>query len=1122
MKVRKRILIPASAAAILLILLAALYFLALYFTDSDWVRTRVAREFTRAVGGTVHIEKISGSVFPRLCVTAQGIKYENPRVGSGSAKSIVLCPEIIPLFRGEVRIASAEVDEPDFISARPAREEPGFSAETVRRKVIPALLTISVNAPSLELKVSNGSLRVTRADGKILAFRGVGIDAGFSGKELRLKLENTVSPWGEISARGRFPFREDRLDVKDFSARVGDAAIKGAESTLEWEDDIPVVALDLESAGFDLGKLREWGLLARISAGPLGGIRELGGRLNLQSVQVKGPLERPAEWQLSLSGDLDGLTVKAAGAPQPVKVDTGRFSMDSDPSGSPARTFKIIGVKGSVGQSSFADVSGTLKQGRGAMRFQAEGRKIVIALAEALQWNSLKQLQKDRLGQVTSLDGTVVLDRAGLEGPVTSPAQWTYSFSGKLEGLRTALAEAPYPLRVSRGGFRGSGSPAGHRLEFSNTDGDFGKSSFSGVAGTIEASGGNPARIGVGAGRTSLDLEELYAWDFLKSRFGPVTALSGSLLLDSFKFAGSPGDALKWRYTASGTANDIGIETLEYPRAGLSGRFTLTEKSVALEQAAASLLDTNVNLTGSAQIPDRGIADAGFSVSGTLGQATLQWASKYRPLPPYMKVPASIQVTNARAEWKKQGPFSVKGNFIYPEGSRVALDLARNPNEWDIRELAVKDSRSDARLSLKIREAGTDFTFSGTLHKTTLDSFVVNEIAENAFVSGKISGHVPMKDYLLASVRGTISGGNIPVTIRQSAYPLIIRDITVQAEPDYYQIEKAGISWGDTNFSLSGSVAKKEKGLEVGLNVLTDEIVYEKLMLMIAEMQKAGPEKKEGPSAFWDLPVRGSIKVASNRFLISRYEAKPFSADIILGPRLVRLNFTNDYICGMPLPGTIDITPAGTSMRFSSTVRNVDLAPVLACLQAQKSQVTGKFDFTGELIAPGKVPDSFTGKFELTASRGRIYRFSIIGKILEYLNVTQILVGRVPRVGAEGLPFRTFVIKGHFEGSRVVIDEAEMSGSTLGLAGQGFWDLASNRIELTLLVSPLRTVDYVISKIPIVKYFFKGIVAIPISVYGDPASPTIVPLSPSAIGSQLQNILSRILLAPVRLLESFE
>jgi hypothetical protein len=41
-------------------------------------------------------------------------------------------------------------------------------------------------------------------------------------------------------------------------------------------------------------------------------------------------------------------------------------------------------------------------------------------------------------------------------------------------------------------------------------------------------------------------------------------------------------------------------------------------------------------------------------------------------------------------------------------------------------------------------------------------------------------------------------------------------------------------------------------------------------------------------------------------------------------------------------------------------------------------------------------------------------------------------------------------------------------------------------------------------------------------VYGDPASPIIVPLSPSAIGTQLQNILSRILLAPVRLYESFE
>jgi hypothetical protein len=287
-------------------------------------------------------------------------------------------------------------------------------------------------------------------------------------------------------------------------------------------------------------------------------------------------------------------------------------------------------------------------------------------------------------------------------------------------------------------------------------------------------------------------------------------------------------------------------------------------------------------------------------------------------------------------------------------------------------------------------------------------------------------------------------------------------------------------------------------------------------------MQAAGkgPEKK--PSAFWELPLRGIITVSADRFIIKRFAAEPFSADINLGPRLVRLNFIKGDVCSVPLPGTIDITPVSTGMNFHSSVTGMDLAPALACLMAQQTAASGTFDFQGEVTATGKFSETMAGDFTFTARKGMIYRARLLSSILEYLNITQIFLGRLPTIGAEGLPYHYFSIKGRFKGSIIEITEFEMRGPTLGLAGEGFIDLDRDRVEFTVLVSPLRTFDYLISRIPVVKYFFKGILAIPVGVYGHPSSPIIVPLDPSAIGAQLLSIMNRIITAPLKLFESFK
>ena len=88
------------------------------------------------------------------------------------------------------------------------------------------------------------------------------------------------------------------------------------------------------------------------------------------------------------------------------------------------------------------------------------------------------------------------------------------------------------------------------------------------------------------------------------------------------------------------------------------------------------------------------------------------------------------------------------------------------------------------------------------------------------------------------------------------------------------------------------------------------------------------------------------------------------------------------------------------------------------------------------------------------------------------------------------------------------------------LAGQGEIYLNNNKINLTILVAPFKTVDYLISNIPVVEYVLKGtLISIPLKITGDISNPSIFVLSPSAVGEGVLGMMKRTLSLPVKIIE---
>jgi len=95
-----------------------------------------------------------------------------------------------------------------------------------------------------------------------------------------------------------------------------------------------------------------------------------------------------------------------------------------------------------------------------------------------------------------------------------------------------------------------------------------------------------------------------------------------------------------------------------------------------------------------------------------------------------------------------------------------------------------------------------------------------------------------------------------------------------------------------------------------------------------------------------------------------------------------------------------------------------------------------------------------------------------------------------------------------------------IDGSSMEIACRGDIDLIDKKLDLTVLVAPLKTVDRIVKKIPLIRAITAGtLVSIPVKVRGDLTNPKITPLAASAVGSELLGIMKRTLKLPIKVIQ---
>lgn len=164
-------------------------------------------------------------------------------------------------------------------------------------------------------------------------------------------------------------------------------------------------------------------------------------------------------------------------------------------------------------------------------------------------------------------------------------------------------------------------------------------------------------------------------------------------------------------------------------------------------------------------------------------------------------------------------------------------------------------------------------------------------------------------------------------------------------------------------------------------------------------------------------------------------------------------------------------------LRISGHVEGIDASVLHQDIFDRPGLITGILN--GDFYLEGTPHNntfwhSAKGAIYLTVKQGVLRKFSGLAKVFSLLNVSQIFAGKLPDMDNEGMPFSLLEGNAEIGQGKITTKDLAITSESMNLSMVGSQDLINDQIDFTLGVMPLRTVDKVITKIPIAGWILAG------------------------------------------------
>ncbi|MBF0468266.1 MAG: AsmA-like C-terminal domain-containing protein [Desulfamplus sp.] len=286
-----------------------------------------------------------------------------------------------------------------------------------------------------------------------------------------------------------------------------------------------------------------------------------------------------------------------------------------------------------------------------------------------------------------------------------------------------------------------------------------------------------------------------------------------------------------------------------------------------------------------------------------------------------------------------------------------------------------------------------------------------------------------------------------------------------------------------------------------------------------------------------------------DRFTHKKMTIAPFSAHIALNGKNKDINIKKMKICNINALTRIRIKDNLVEISLVLDDKNKNIEPVISCLYHGERLMKGDFSLKGTLYAHGELgtqkkrtdktdiatgpdPDyinldslkkSLAGQIEVTSNGGRIFRLTLLSRILSVINIAKFMEGKFPDIEQNGFAFKSISILADVENGRIILKQAVIHGLDMTLVFIGWIDIFTRKIDLTCLVAPFKTADSIIEKIPVINTMMSGrLISVPVKATGTLSNPDVTVLHPSEVAKSILHTMQDILTTPFKLIDLIE
>lgn len=1052
------------------------------FLDTPAVRAEIQRVLSQTVRGEVAWEELRIRILPSPHGALRKARLEIPQVASVSADEVSGYLRLWPLVHGRVEIASVTVTRP-----------------VIRISIVPGP---AVEEKAKEKKPETDIVGIYRGFMRpvVDAVRDVAPDTLVEIEDAEL----------EVLVPGEIPMRLSKLWLR---ARAG-AGSMGFQTTATSEY-WSVLAL---SARVEYADLSARASLRATNIKPQAWVGRYLGKApeGVSTAAIRLRLDARTDARTSVECEIDARADSVSIARADRRLD-----------------IPDVGVKGSVKVGAQDTIIGVNEVRLGGTRFMA-GELRYSAKDGAISGHSgfdldvaqgmdfTRRLVSEPVREVIAWFKPVTGRAQGSVKLAVGPPGWSVGVDVSKSDVAVQYRDFPSPVRLASGAVGIDGQKV--KLE---------RVALSLPAGTVLLSTlQHVFKDGSTTGGGSFDLDVAQWLEFarhglLREKRELVAHIETATgrAEGNVTFAFGRGD---WSYHVDVSKSDATFGVSQLPGPIRIGRWSgeLGPASVTIDRAAVSLLDASAVASVTFDDFKAGPRARGAIAEGIVGEKFLAWVWQVSRLPDRYELATPIRVAAPRVSRSSDGAVEVQATAQFDAGPGVAVDLGWAAGALDIRRMTIQDGRSDAELSLRARGGALEGRYAGKLSGTSVAAVLKRAKMSSGALSGDLRFTIDREQPQRMTADGHLKGEALDLAAL-IGQPLKIDRIDLATDNTALHVREAAIDWAGQRATLRGDVRRGESGPVVDAQLdfpgIDLDVLFPREAESAADAQpKSAAGVEKAASRLWPLPVTGRIAVRSDFVQRGPYRIAPVRATLSLEERRAHLDLEQIQLCGISLPLTLEATPQGFSASARIAAQKQQLEQTALCLSGERVAITGIYNLKADISTQGRLAElrkNFKATVRADMRGGKVMKSALFGKILSMKNVDSLMKEDGPKLEDQGFPYREMALAGHFDGGRVIVEEASFQSDALGLAANGWISTTDYSCQLTVLVAPFSRIDRIVRKVPVLGYIVGGtFTSVPVGVSGDIRDPLVAPLAPEAVGSQVLGIFERTLKLPAKVI----